>query len=71
MKKGGTQLQDAIKLVCLSCGQANRIPRERLEGGPKCAKCGTSLVSGEVAAIANQLHDKATRTDELPLIVDY
>jgi thioredoxin 2 len=71
MKKGGTQLQDAIKLVCLSCGQANRIPRERLESGPKCAKCGTSLVSGEVAAIANQLHDKATRTDELPLIVDY
>ncbi|MGC1505303.1 MAG: thioredoxin domain-containing protein [Sulfitobacter sp.] len=64
-------MQDAIKLTCLSCGQANRFPLARLEAGPKCAKCGGLLVGGDVAALNNLQHDKATRADDLPLIVDY
>jgi thioredoxin 2 len=64
-------MEDAIRLTCLSCGQANRFPAARLDAGPKCAKCGLLLVGGDVAVIDDQRHDKAVKTDALPLIVDY
>jgi thioredoxin 2 len=64
-------MQDTLKLTCLSCGQANRFPTAKLAAGPKCAKCGVPLVGGDVAAIADRQHDKATQVDALPLIVDY
>lgn len=64
-------MQDTLKLTCLSCGQANRLPAAKLPAGPKCAKCGAALVSEDVAEIHAQHHDKATRIDDLPLIVDY
>ena len=64
-------MQDAAKLTCLSCGQINRVPVAKLDAGPKCATCGAKLASGNVAAFDLAVHDKATRADDLPLIVDY
>lgn len=64
-------MQDTVRLTCLSCGQANRVPVAKLGVAPKCGKCSTALVSGDVAALGNTLHDKATRADDLPLVVDY
>lgn len=49
----------------------NRVPRTRLAAGPKCGTCGAPLVSGKVAGLDPAIHDKASRADELPLIVDY
>lgn len=62
---------DTAKVTCLSCGQANRVPLARMDAGPKCATCGHGLASGKVAAMDLQIHDKATRADDLPLIIDY
>jgi len=64
-------MTDAAKLTCLSCGQANRVPLAKIDAGPKCAVCGARLADGKVAAFDMQVHDKATRADDLPLIVDY
>ena len=64
-------MQDAVKLTCLSCGQTNRVPTAKRAAGPKCAKCGAALMDGKVAELGVQLHDKAVRTDDAPLIVDY
>lgn len=64
-------MKDTAKLTCLSCRQVNRVPTARLDAGPKCAKCGTPLVSGDVTEIDMLVHDKATRADDFPLIVDY
>lgn len=64
-------MQDAVRLTCLSCGQANRVPFAKLDAGPKCAKCGVALVGGDVVSFGVRLHDKATQKDDLPLIVDY
>ena len=47
------------------------MPLARIEAGPKCARCGASLVSGEVTLIDVQIHDRATRADDLPLVIDY
>jgi len=64
-------MADAVKLVCETCGQANRVPVARLGETPKCGSCGDPLVTGKVAELDLPAHDKATRGDELPLIVDY
>ena len=60
-----------IKMTCLNCGQANRVPRDRLGSGPKCGTCGGALVTGKVAELDAATLGKAARTDELPLVVDY
>jgi thioredoxin 2 len=64
-------MQNAAILTCLSCGQVNRVPHAKFSAGPKCAKCGALLLDGGVASIDAKQHEKATKTDELPLLVDY
>lgn len=61
----------ADNLTCLSCGQVNRVPVAKLDAGPKCAKCGRLLVSGLVAELDVQLHNKASSKDDLPIVIDY
>jgi thioredoxin 2 len=64
-------MTEAVKLTCATCGQINRVPVDRLGAGPKCGSCGDALLSGKVAEFDLGAHDKATRQDDLPLIVDY
>jgi thioredoxin 2 len=60
-----------VKLVCLTCGQTNRVPAERLSANPRCGSCGDGLIPDKPAELDATAHDKATRTDDLPLLVDY
>jgi thioredoxin 2 len=62
---------DALKLSCATCGQANRVPSSRLGDHPKCGVCGAVLVDGEVHELDAASHDKVTRGDTLPVLVDY
>ncbi len=64
-------MSDSVKLICAVCGQANRVPLARLALGPKCGTCGAALADGHVAELDASTHDKATRGDGLPLLVDY
>ena len=36
-------MRSGVIQVCSSCGQKNRVPWARLEGGGKCGKCGEAL----------------------------
>lgn len=60
-----------IDLVCLECGQGNRIPEAKLDAGPKCAKCNTGLIKGEPTEVSFEVLVKAVRIDGMPLIVDF
>lgn len=62
---------DAVKLTCATCGQGNRVPVARLAEGPKCGSCGEALADGRVAELDAATHDKVTRGDGLPVLVDY
>lgn len=64
-------MSDAVKLACTTCGQMNRVPVAKLQDEAKCGSCGDALVTGKVAELDVAAHDKATRGDELPLLVDY
>ncbi|MFC0341020.1 thioredoxin TrxC [Paracoccus niistensis] len=61
----------ALKLSCLHCGQVNRVPQDRLSAGPKCGTCGAALLPGKPMALDFATLEKAARTDELPLLVDF
>lgn len=60
-----------MKLTCLSCGQMNRLPEERLAAGPKCGVCGAPLIPEKPVSVDFQTLEKAAKSDELPLLVDY
>jgi thioredoxin 2 len=61
----------SLKLTCLDCGQVNRIPEEKLGAGPKCGTCGQKLVDGKVREVDLKMLEKASKTDDLPLVVDF
>ena len=61
----------SVKLTCLECGQGNRVPADRLGAGPKCGTCGAKLVDGKVSELDARGLDKASRVDDLPLVVDF
>lgn len=62
---------EAVKLACATCGQMNRVPRDRLTAAPRCGSCGEPLDDGRVHELDRLSHDKAVRGDDLPLLVDY
>ena len=64
-------VEEAVRLTCPSCGQGNRVPLARLAAGPKCGVCGAALADGRVAELDAATHDKVTRGDGLPVLVDY
>lgn len=64
-------MQESVRLTCATCRQANRVPVVKLGEGPKCGSCGQALMDGKVAEFDLVAHDKATRADDLPTIVDY
>lgn len=60
-----------VKLVCATCGQANRVPTDKIGAGPKCGTCGARLADGKVAVLDSTTHDRLVKGHGLPVIVDY
>ena len=61
----------AKKLVCLHCAQTNRVPDEKLGANPKCGVCGKDLMAAKPVAVDFRTLEKAAKTDEVPLLVDF
>lgn len=59
------------KLTCLSCGQVNRVPSDKLMAAPKCGTCGSKLMPDKAIEVDLTTLKKAARTDEVPLVVDF
>ena len=59
------------KLSCFDCGQVNRVPEEKLGAGPKCGTCGAPLMLGKAIEVDAATLAKASRVDEVPLVVDF
>ncbi|MCA8884762.1 MAG: thioredoxin TrxC [Rhodobacteraceae bacterium] len=64
-------METAVKLTCLDCLQVNRVPRDKLGAGPVCGTCGGRLADGKVHEVDMKTLQKALRTDDLPLVVDF
>ncbi len=64
-------MSDAVKLTCLECAQVNRVPAERISEKPKCGTCGASMMPTKAVEITPDVLRKASRNDDIPLIVDF
>jgi len=64
-------MAEGVKLTCFACGQANRVPGEKLGAGPKCGTCGELLTPGKPVEIDLSTLEKAVKSDGLPLLVDF
>jgi thioredoxin 2 len=63
-------MAEGLRVTCLACGQANKVPAERLAAGPKCGICGAALMAAKVTEVAPDVLAKAER-DDVPLLVDF
>jgi len=63
--------ESKIHLTCTDCGQVNQLPAAKAAAGPKCAVCGHPLNAGRVAALDLKTLEKAAKSDDLPLLVDF
>ena len=59
------------KLTCLTCGQVNRVPSDKLSDAPKCGVCGAHFMSGKPVAVDFATLEKAARNDDMALLVDF
>ena len=64
-------MSGAVKMTCFECGKPNRVPVDKLGAGPKCGTCGAKLNDGKVKALDPSALQKASKTDEVPLLVDF
>ena len=64
-------MADKLKLTCLDCGQTNAIPVDRLDANPKCGTCGGALMPSKPVAVDAKTLEKAAKTDQVPLLVDF
>lgn len=58
-------------LTCLSCGQLNSVPESKLGAGAKCGKCSKALVPADGVEVSPAILEKASKNDDLPLVVDF
>ena len=64
-------MSQSTHVVCPHCAGVNRVPAERLGGGPKCGRCKRPLFEGKPAAVGGaDFQAQLTRSD-LPLLVDF
>jgi thioredoxin 2 len=49
-EKTSNHAAEAYKLRCAQCGARNRVPGARLDGAPKCGKCGAPLPTADLFA---------------------
>lgn len=61
----------AVKLVCLSCAQTNRLPEDKIGPQAKCGTCGDRLFPNKPVEVDSATLAKAVRLDEMPLVVDF
>jgi thioredoxin 2 len=64
-------MSDGILVVCPSCAALNRVPAERLGGGPACGRCHGPLFRGEPLALDAATFDRHATRGDLPLLVDF
>lgn len=59
------------ELLCLDCGQVNRLPPDRPTAVAQCGGCGQLLAPAAVQETTPDRLAAALRTDMLPLIVEF
>jgi len=65
------RMTDAIHIVCGQCNSVARVPTNRLQDSPKCAKCHAPLFAGKPIGLTTAAFDQHVTRNDLPLVVDF
>ncbi len=66
-----TKSDQAIHLVCTSCGARNRLPAVRLNSNPVCGKCKKPFFTGQPAELGSQNFIHFVSHNDLPVLIDF
>jgi thioredoxin 2 len=58
-------------IICPSCATSNRVPKEKLDAGGKCGRCGSMLFQGQPVVLAAANFDAHLAKSDIPLLVDF
>jgi thioredoxin 2 len=61
----------SLHIPCAECNAVNRLPNERLTDGPKCGKCGATLLPSSPVELTSVNFAKFTGKSDLPVVVDF
>ena len=64
-------MADNVHVVCPSCSAVNRVPTDRVAGGPACGKCRGRLFQGRPVELDDTTFDTHVSRSDLPVIVDF
>lgn len=60
-----------MHIACPRCTATNRVPDDRLDDGPVCARCKAPLLASEPFALDDTQFDAFIARTELPVVVDF
>jgi thioredoxin 2 len=60
-----------LKVVCLHCHTANRVPRGRLAEAPSCGNCKRPLFAGHPVELDRDAFERHIAVSDLPVVVDF
>jgi thioredoxin 2 len=64
-------MTDRPIIACPACNTLNRVPREKLEAGPKCGQCKSPLFTGHPVTLDAQAFDAHAAKSDIPVLVDF
>ena len=64
-------MSENIHLVCTHCQGLNRVPEPRLKEDPRCGKCHTPLLTGQVVDLTTATFERFINKNDLPVVVDF
>lgn len=62
---------NALIVVCPSCGASNRVPRPKFGAGGKCGKCHSGLFAQTPVTLTAANFDAHASRADIPLLVDF
>ena len=62
---------DSVLVACPACHTLVRVPQHRLGDQPSCARCKSSVASGEPVTLDAQSFETHTTRSGLPVLVDF
>ncbi len=64
-------MSETIHLVCAHCQGLNRVPELRLKENPRCGKCHTPLLTGQVVDLTATTFDHLINKSDLPVVINF
>jgi thioredoxin 2 len=62
---------ETLLVACPTDASLNRVPRAKLDRGPKCGKCHNPLFQGKAVELNAANFDAHSRKSDLPLVIDF